>query len=133
MYTFTPIPDVPVDHTGFVLIATFCIICLVICLFNEPESFFAWFFVATVVTGIAYGVSYHWTNQDTKVYANQKVTGHFVRYVAEGYNETVRSGKTTRHVDRHEVYVVYRINGNEVLFRGQEGIEYPQTAILYKN
>jgi ABC-type uncharacterized transport system permease subunit len=129
MYTFTPIPDVPVDHNGFFLIATFCIICLVICLFNEPESFFAWFFVATVVTGIAYGVSYHWTNQDTKVYANQKVTGTFVKFEAEGYKE--RSGKS--YVDRHFTYVVYNVNGNNVLLSARSGVEYPQTAILYKN
>ena len=87
-----------------------------------------------LVVMVAYCVSYVWTSQEpVKVYKNEQVTGQFVRYVAEGYNETVRSGKSTRHVDRHEVYVVYRINGNEVLFRGREGIEYPKTAIFYKN
>ena len=129
MYTFNPVADIPVDHTGFWLIATFCVIWLVMVLINDAESFFVWFFVACFPLGIAYGVSYHWTDQTPKTFANEKVIGEFVKFEAEGYKE--RSGKS--YVDRHFTYVVYNVKGNLVLLNAKSGIEYPKTAILYKN
>ncbi len=129
MYTFNPLASIPVDHTGFGLILGFCVILLIICLMNEPESFFVLFFLACFPVGIAYGVSYHWTSQEPKVFANTKVTAEFVGYQPEGYRE--KSGKS--YVDKHFVYVVYSVNGNHVLLQGQSGVEYPKTAILYKN
>lgn len=135
MYTFAPIANVYPGHEGFVIVCAAAVLLLVALVFSEDVVTAV---VAAIPTSLivllVYCVSYVWTDQGpTKVYKNEQVTGEFVRYVAEGYNITVQSGKTTRHVDRHEVYVVYKINGNEVLFRGQEGIEYPKTAILYKN
>jgi hypothetical protein len=129
MYTFNPVANIPVSHDGFAVILAFCVVCLIMVLFNEPETFFVWFFIACFPVGIAYGVSYHWTNQEPKTFVNQKVTGTFVKFEAEGYKE--RSGKS--YVDRHYTYVVYNVNGNNVLLSAQSGIEYPQTAILYKN
>ena len=129
MYTFSPLAAIPVDHTGFGLILGFCVICLIMCLFNEPEAFFVWFFIACFPVGIAYGVSYHWTNQEAKTFKNERVTAEWVGYQPEGYRE--KSGKS--YVDRHFVYVVYSVNGNHVLLQGQAGVEYPKTAILYKN
>jgi hypothetical protein len=102
-------------------------------LFVERESFFVYFFMATVVSGIAYGVSYHWTNQTPKTFANTKVTAEFQGYQPEGYNEARTSGKSTRRVDVHNMYVVYTVNGNPVILPAQTGAEYPKTAILYKN
>jgi hypothetical protein len=96
---------------------------------NEPEAFFVWFFFGAVACGIAYGVSYHWTNQAELHYPNVKVTAEFAGYAPEGYRE--KSGKS--YVDRHYVYVVYTVNGNPVLMQGSAGVEYPKTAILYKN
>jgi archaellum biogenesis protein FlaJ (TadC family) len=135
MYTFAPLANVMPDHSGFVMILIAAIIILLLVWMTEDTATAVVLAVpATLVVLLAYCVSYVWTDQSpTKVYKNEKVTGEFVRYVAEGYNITVHSGKSTRHVDRHEVYVVYRINGNEVLFRGTEGIEYPKTAVFYKN
>lgn len=135
MYTFAPLATVMPEHTGFGLIVIAAVILLFISLCTEGFKYMVVVSIPTMlVVMVAYCVSYVWTSQEpVKVYKNEQVTGQFVRYVAEGYNETVRSGKSTRHVDRHEVYVVYRINGNEVLFRGREGIEYPKTAIFYKN
>ena len=135
MYTFAPIPNVMPDHTGFALICIASVIFLFITLMTED---FVTMLVFSVPVGLivllAYCVSYVWTEQGpTKVYKNEKVTGEFVRHVAEGYNIPERSGKTTRHVDHHEVYVVYKINGNEVLFRAREGIEYPKVGVFYKN
>ena len=129
MYTFNPIASIPVDHTGFFLVCFICAVILVVCLMNEPESFFVWFFIVCFPIGIAYGVSYHWTNQDTKVFANTKVTAELVGFQPEGYNE--RSGKS--RVDRHYMYVVYSVKGEKVILRATEGVTYPQTAILYKN
>jgi len=129
MYSFQPLADIAVKHDGFFFIAAFCVVALFLVLMNEPESFFVWFFVMCFPFGIAYGVSYHWTNQEPKTFVNQKVTGTFVKFEAEGYKE--KSGKS--YVDRHYTYVVYNVNGNNVLMYAKEGMEYPQTAILYKN
>ena len=129
MYTFNPIPDVPADHTGLFIVGMTCFMWLAIVLMNDPEEFFVHFFFVFIIMAIGYGVSYHWTNQDPKTYANVKVQAEFIGFQPEGYRE--KSGKSM--VDRHYMYVVYRVNGNDVILQGQQGIEYPKTAILYKN
>lgn len=129
MYTFQPIADLAVKHDGFFIVAFFCVIALIIVLMNEPESFFVWFFILCIPVSIAYGVSYHWTNQEAKTFKNEKVTATFLGFEAEGYKE--KSGKS--YVDRHFTYVVYEVNGNPVLLSANPGMEYPKTAILYKN
>ena len=129
MYTFHPLADIAVKHDGFAIICFFAIVVLVLVLMNDAESFFVAFFLCCIPVSIAYGVSYHWTDQTPKTFANQKVTGEFVKFEAEGYKE--RSGKS--YVDRHFTYVVYNVNGNLVLLSATAGVEYPKTAILYKN
>ena len=133
MYSFNPLASIPVDHTGFGIVVTFCVIALIMCLIVERDAFFVYFFLAVVVAGFAYGVSYHWTNQDVKAFANVSVTAEFVGFQPEGYNESRTSGKSTRRVDVHNMYVVYRVNGSDVILQGQSGVEYPRTAVLYKN
>ena len=133
MYTFHPLSSIPVDHTGFGIVVAFCLIALIMCLFVERESFFVYFFFAVVVASFAYGVSYHWTIQDAKTFVNQKVTAEFHGYQPEGYNESRTSGKSTRRVDVHMMYVVYTVNGNPVILPAQTGQVYPQSAVLYKN
>ena len=133
MYTFNPLASIPVDHTGFGIVVAFCIIALIMCVFVERESFFVYFFIASCVAGFAYGVSYHWTNQQPKTFANFPVTGEFVGYQPEGYNESRTSGKSTRRVDVHNMYVVYKVNGNLVILEAKTGMEYPKTVQLYKN
>ncbi len=128
-YSFNPIPDVPVDHTGFGIILTFTIIWLAIVLINERETFFVWFFLCCIPVGIAYGVSYHWTNQTPKTFANTKVIGTFVGYESEGYKE--RSGKS--YVDRHFTYVIYKVPEGNIMLPCVVGTPYPQEAVLYKN
>lgn len=129
MYTFNPIADIPVSHEGFFLILALCVVILVICLFNEPEAFFVFFFLCSIPVGIAYGVSYHWTNQEPKTFVNEKHIGKFVGYQPEGYNE--KSGKS--RADRHYMYVVYEVNGGLVILKASEGQTYPKEAVLYKN
>ena len=96
---------------------------------NDAEAFFVAFFLCCIPVGIAYGVSYHWTNQEPQTFKNERVTATFLGFEAEGYKE--KSGKS--YVDRHFTYVVYEVNGNPVLLRAETGREYPKTAILYKN
>lgn len=129
MYTFNPIPAVQPDHVGFFLICVLVAFILIHCMLSEPESFFAFFFVATIVVGFTYCVSYIWTDQDVKTYANVQVRAELVGFQPEGYNE--RSGKS--RADRHYIYVVYAVGGEKVILQAKEGTTYPQTAILYKN
>lgn len=130
MYSFEPLADIPAKHLGFELTVALCVMILVIIALAEPKTFFLGLLVSCCVIGFAYGVSYHWTEQTPpRTFANVKVTGEFVKFEAEGYKE--RSGKYL--VDRRFTYVVYNVNGNNVLMRAHEGIEYPNKAILYKN
>jgi hypothetical protein len=134
MYSFAPLASIPVDHTGFGIIVTFVLIALVMSVFVEGWAYALVLSVpGALVCLIAYCVSYVWTNQDPKVFPNVPVTGEFVQYVAEGYNETVRSGKTTKQVDVHNTYVVYKVEGRTVMLQIKVGSSYPEHAILYKN
>lgn len=134
MYTFAPLAAIPVDHTGFGIIVTFVLIAVVMSIFVEG---FAYALVLSVpgalVALLAYCVSYVWTDQTPKTFKNEQVVGELVQYVAEGYNETVRSGKTTKQVDVHNTYVVYRVEGKTVMLQSKVGQSYPERAILYKN
>jgi hypothetical protein len=129
MYSFFPAAAIPADHTGFWLVVIACAFVTFLVLVNDAELFFRWFFVATIICTIAYFVSYSWTDQTAKTFPNTKVTAEFVGYETEGYRE--RSGKT--HVDRHLVYVIYSVNGNNVLLPANVGTEYPKFVTLYKN
>jgi len=129
MYSFSPLATIPADHTGFGIIVGLCIFITLVVLMNEAELFFQWFFVATVTCVLAYFVSYSWTDQTPKTFVNEKVTATFVGFEAEGYKE--KSGKS--YVDKHFTYVVYNVNGSNVLLSATTGQTYPQTVILYKN
>lgn len=129
MYTFAPLADIPVSHGGFQVICAISLILIFVVLLNDANDFFGTFFVCSMVTLAAYGVSFHWSDQTTKTFANTQVTAEFAGYQPEGYNE--RSGKS--RADYHYMYVVYKVNGNPVIMRGSTGIEYPKTAVLYRN
>ena len=129
MYTFHPLAAIPVNHTGLFFVGMACFLWLAVCLMNSAEDFFVNFFFAAIIMAISYGVSFHWTDQEAKTFKNEKVTATFVSFEAEGYKE--RSGKS--YVDKHFTYVVYNVNGSNVLLAASTGQTYPQTAILYKN
>jgi hypothetical protein len=134
MYSFAPLASIPVDHTGFGIIVTFVLIALVMSIFVEGWAYALVLSVpGALVCLIAYCVSYVWTDQTPKVFPNVPVTGEFVQYVAEGYNETVRSGKTTKQVDVHNTYVVYKVEGRLVMLQIKVGSSYPENVVLYKN
>lgn len=102
---------------------------MLIILFNEPEALAYVIPFLGVPLVITYWVSFHVTSQEPQVFANQPVTAEFVEFQTEGYREQV--GKS--RVDRHKVYVVYKVDGNPVLLEAQTGTEYPPTRTLYKN
>jgi hypothetical protein len=134
MYSFQPLASIPVDHTGFGIIVTFVLIALIMSVFVEGWAYALVLSVpGALVCLIAYCVSYVWTDQTPKVFPNVPVTGEFVQYVAEGYNETVRSGKTTKQVDVHNTYVVYKVEGRLVMLQIKVGSSYPENVVLYKN
>lgn len=129
MYTFIPLADIPVGHGGFQVICAISLIALFVVLLNDASDFFGTFFVCAVVALAAYGVSFHWTDQSTRSFANTQVTGEFAGYQPEVRLE--KSGKSS--YDNHYMYVIYTVNGNPVIMQGRTGIEYPKHAILYKN
>lgn len=134
MYTFAPLASIPVDHTGFGIIVTFVLIAVVMSIFVEGWAYALVLSVpGALIALLAYCVSYVWTDQTPKTFVNEQVTGELVQYVAEGYNETVRSGKTTKQVDVHNTYVVYRVEGKTVMLQSKVGQSYPERVILYKN
>ena len=134
MYSFAPLAAIPVDHTGFGIIATFVVFAVVLSIFVEGWRYALVLSVpGALIALLAYCVSYVWTDQTPKTFKNEQVVGEFVQYVAEGYNETIRSGKTTKQVDVHNTYVVYRVEGKTVMLQSKVGQSYPERAILYKN
>lgn len=129
MYSFNPLADIPVTHEGLFIICMICTIITVLIIGNEAELFFQWFFVATIIIGASYYVSYHVCDQTPKTFKNEKVTGVFVGYESEGYKE--RSGKS--YVDRHYTYVIYKVDGGNVMLPCNVGSVYPERVVLYKN
>ena len=129
MYSFQPLADIPVDHGGLFIVGMVCVTWLIITLMNDAEEFFVQFFFVVIVMLIAYGVSYHWTNQEPKTFKNEKVVGTFVSYESEGYKE--KSGKS--YVDRHFTYIVYKVDGGNVMLPCKTGVVYPENVVLYKN
>jgi len=96
---------------------------------DEEWNLYKVFMLLMIPVGIAYMVSYEWTDQSTKYYKNTQVTGTLVGFVAEGSRE--RSGKS--YVDKHYTYVEYEIGNDRVLFQSCSGCTYPKVAVLYKN
>lgn len=129
MYTFQPLADIPVDHAGLFIICMGCFMWLAIVLMNDAEEFFVNFFFVVIVVAIAYGVSFHWTDQTPKTFKNEQVVGELVGFQPEGYKE--KSGKS--YVDRHYMYIVYSVNGQQVILQAQTGQTYPERVTLYKN
>ena len=129
MYSFSPLADIPVDHGGLFIIGITCLAWLAVVLMNQPEDFFVHFFFVVIIMAIGYGVSFHWCDQTPKTFPNTKVIGTFVGYESEGYKE--RSGKS--YVDRHFTYVVYKVDGGNVMLPCKVGYPYPERVVLYKN
>lgn len=129
MYSFQPLANIPVDHTGFIILCVVFGFALLVLLIQEIESFFAGFFVVSLVLAFSYCVSYVWTDQTPKSFVNTPVNAELVGFQPEGYRE--QSGKS--QVDKHYMYVVYRVAGEQVILEAKAGVTYPTIAVLYKN
>lgn len=139
-YTVAPLENITTinDHTGFYLSLAAVVvffIAFIICETWEQELTVKKIFCGILTAAIALGVtsSVSWHSGDYIIYKNEKVVGDFVGYVPEGYITRETSGKTTKDVAHHYVYVQYKINGQYVLFYAQTGQEWPTQAIFYKN
>ena len=129
MYTFYPLVGDPVSHFGFYFLLVCSSVVFIISVMEEPDLFIGYFFAEAFFVLFVYCCSFVWTDQEVKVYKNEKVVGEFVGYAPEGYRE--RTGKYT--TEKHYVYVIYEINGDPVLLQATAGVAYPKRAILYKN
>lgn len=137
MYTFAPLPPINTldQHGG--LLAAFCL-CLLIVLIamSKLEDSSVTANLAVIICfflPLSYVTYKSFTTGEITERANVKVEAKLVGFVAEGYNEEIKSGKYTRRVDVHNTYVVYEVNGARALFPAGTGMTYPETAILYRN
>ena len=130
MYSFQPLADIPVAHDGMFIICMFAFAVIAMCLISEGIRYTLVVSVPlALLVLIAYCVSYVWTDQTPKTFKNEVVVGTFVGYESEGYKE--RSGKT--YVDRHFTYIVYKVDGGNVMLPCKTGVSYPERVNLYKN
>lgn len=128
MYTFQALADNTGSHVGFYIVVVLAVVFLATVWTNLVEDSIGGAITVSLIVGlavlVAYGASFH-----DVAPKNEQVTATFVGFQPEGYRE--QSGK--QKVDRHYMYVVYNVNGQNVILQGQAGVSYPQTAILYKN
>jgi len=129
MYTFYPLVGEPVSHFGFYLLLICSLGIFITSILEEPDLLIGYFFAEAFFILFVYCCSFVWTDQEVKVYKNEKVVGEFMGYAPEGYRE--KTGKY--YSERHYVYVIYGINGDPVLMQATAGVVYPKRAILYKN
>jgi hypothetical protein len=129
-YTFDRIADIPVDHTGFWLMVTLCVFITLLVMCADREDLVKSLLLMSVPVGIAYWISFHANSQEPQVFPNVPVTAELIGFQPEGYRERV--GKS-QQVDRHVMYVVYSVDGNQVILRADTGVEYPQRVVLYRN
>ena len=130
-YSFFPLADIPVAHDGMFIVCMACfgIFWLTVCTEGFRTACVVFVVMMMPILGIAYGVSFHWTDQTPQTFKNEKVVGTFVGYESEGYKE--RSGKS--YVDRHFTYIVYKVDGGNVMLPCKTGVVYPENVVLYKN
>ena len=138
MYTFSPIAAVDTvnNHGGILLTAVIVIFAVIIMSIaadrgEKAQSFFGYFFFGTVVVGISAVISFNTGTITT--YKNEPVTATFVSFQPEGYNEEQRNGKFTSRVDVHKMYVVYTVDGQNVILPAVAGGSYPSTITLFRN
>jgi hypothetical protein len=136
MYSFFPLENInTVDvHTGFYMIAAAMAaswIWMMLSCRDDLEGAGWTTAVMLVLVGIAGLIS--WNSGEIKTYTNTEVRGEFVEFVAEGFNIPEYAGKTTRHVDKHLTYVVYKVDNELVMLPAATGVTFPKFAVLYKN
>lgn len=133
-YTFAPLP--PVDtlnsHAGFVLIAMF--VCIILLIWwaatNRPNHSF---FILLYILIMAYPAYESWHSGEIKVYKNEVITAELTGFWGENHKETQKSGKTTNVIDVHNQFVMYKTPDGIISFKMNPNTPYPEKAILYRN
>ncbi|HET8688675.1 MAG TPA: hypothetical protein VFM18_18830 [Methanosarcina sp.] len=129
MYSFAPIADMSDVHTGFYFILGCGIIAMLGVIASVLDDGIS--IDSLLLTG---GICFfvwlaHYNSYTPEHPLNQQVVGTFVAFQPEGYNEL--SGKT--RADHHYMYVIYSVNGQNVILQAYQGVTYPQFTTLYKN
>lgn len=130
MYSFSPLASIPVSHDGMFIMCLACFGILAMVWMCEGLEYFVLSLIpVALVVLLTYCVSYVWTDQTPKTFVNTPVVGTFIKYESEGYKE--KSGKS--YVDRHFTYIVYSVDGGNVMLPCKVGVSYPERVTLYKN
>ncbi len=134
MYTFAPLADINTvdNHVGFFIICLI-VLCTIWLLWVNDEVYDSIGILLTFGLILLISGAISWNSGTVLNYANTQIIAKFVRYETEGYSEYRRSGKSTNKVDVHNVYVIYNVDGNDILFPAKVGMVYPKEAIVYKN
>lgn len=136
MYTTYALP--PVDtlnsHAGFWVFCFAWILgaTVISAIFSDYDDGPVWW-IGSYVVGVLIAGLVSFNTGEIKEYPNVKVTGKLISVVAEGYNQEVRSGKTTRRQDVHYLYAIYEIEGQRVPIQVYPGSPLPENAVFYKN
>lgn len=139
MYTFQPLATIDTvnSHVGLLIVASICVLwTIMIALWAHADHDWDHFTKTGIILPaipLVAATIISFTTGKITTFENTPVKGTFVKYETEGYNIEERSGKSTRRVDHHLIYVVYRVPEGDVLMLAGAGIVYPAEAILYKN
>jgi hypothetical protein len=139
MYTTYPLP--PIDtlnsHAGLILFSSIWIIAAMFTFASYAD--YSEFRKGIIVSVLVYFVPVsvvaiaNFNTGEYKEFTNTKVTGTLQNIVAEGYNEEIKSGKSTRRQDVHLLYGIYEIEDKLVPILFQPGTPMPKHAVFYKN
>lgn len=154
MYSFQPLQTIDTlnSHSGFYFVAFFVFLFVAIfvygwiadkrnahnddyeCMFcgnfGQFLTYMCAFFAVLIVSGI---ISYN--TGEVITFKNEKVIGELTTFSHSWHNKN-KSGtiKTTNVVQIQETFVTYRLPDNSVVsLPAQNGVSYPERAILYKN
>ena len=128
-YTTTPLAsyDTLNNHVGFYI--TIGVAFVILAVYRKDD--FAWISMSiwVIITAII-----SWNSGEIRVYKNNPVIGHLVRFEPEVWDEAHHGPKNqVSYTTERKMYVVYQVDGNEVIFDANKGEPYPQTATLYQN
>lgn len=128
-YSLAPLEtlDTLNTHTGFGCITFFFIVCV---LAFDYKSILLWL-IATLFIALVAIIS--WNTGEIITYKNEVVVGHLVRFQPEVWAEVHHHPKNTTTSIERKMYVVYEVEGNEIIFDANKSVEYPELANLYKN
>lgn len=136
-YTTNPLPiiDKMHDHTGFILLSGFIGFIILVIWAHRSDYYNTYFanYVLIWIAIIAYPAYISFTTGEIITPKNEQVICEFVGFWGENHTETQQSGKTTRTIDIHNQYVIYRTPDGNISLKMAQGIAYPDKIIMYRN